>query len=159
MGWPEPVERVARILRAAAAESRIEEFPQGTPTAEAAAEAIGCDLAQIVKSLVFDCDGSFVLALVPGDRRADGAKIAALVAAPAARVATGEQVELATGFPPGGVAPFPLARVATVLAERTLLAHELVWIGAGSPNHMAALTPIDLVRVSRARTVDLVQHG
>ncbi|HKI91111.1 MAG TPA: YbaK/EbsC family protein, partial [Gaiellaceae bacterium] len=73
--WPEPVERVAATLREAVVEARLEEFPQGTPTAAAAAEAVGCELSQIVKSLVFVCDGRPVLALVPGDRRADPAKV------------------------------------------------------------------------------------
>lgn len=159
MEWPEPVQRVGSALRAARVESRIEEFPEGTPTAEAAAEAIGCELAQIVKSLVFDCDGRFVVALVPGDRRADAGKVADLVAATSARIANAEQVEQATGFIPGAVAPFPLPHVDRVLADRSLLGHETVWIGAGSQHHMAALTPSDLVRVARARTVDLVHHG
>jgi prolyl-tRNA editing enzyme YbaK/EbsC (Cys-tRNA(Pro) deacylase) len=157
--WPEPVERVAAALRGSGAESRIEEFPQGTPTAEAAAEAIGCDLGQVVKSLVFECDGRFVVALVPGDRRADPSRIAELVGAAGARIATAEQVVAATGFVPGAVAPFPLPHVLAVLADRNLLACEVVWVGAGSPTHMAALPPADLLRLSRARTVDLVGHG
>jgi prolyl-tRNA editing enzyme YbaK/EbsC (Cys-tRNA(Pro) deacylase) len=159
MSWPEPVERVAAALRGSGAESRIEEFPQGTPTAEDAAEAIGCEPGQVVKSLVFDCDGRFVLALVPGDRRADVARVAVLAGAAGARVATAEQVVEATGFAPGAVAPFPLPNVIAVLADRNLLAHELVGVGAGSPTHMAALPPADLLRLARARTVDLVTHG
>ncbi len=159
MAWPESVERVGRVLEAARTESRIEEFPGGTPTAEAAAEAIGCEPAQIVKSLVFDCDGRFVLALVPGDRRADAAQVAALADARGARIATADQVVAATGFEPGAVAPFPLPGIERVLADRTLLGHELVWVGAGSPFHMAALTPSELVRIARAQTVDLVVHG
>jgi prolyl-tRNA editing enzyme YbaK/EbsC (Cys-tRNA(Pro) deacylase) len=157
--WPESVEWVARALQAAGVESRIEEFPEGTPTAQAAADAIGCELAQIVKSLVFDCDGRFVVALVPGDRRADDEAVARLAGAAGARIATSEQVVAATGFAPGAVAPFPLPRVEAVLADRNLLAHETVWIGAGSPFHMAALSPSNLVRVAHARTVDLVRHG
>ncbi len=159
MSWPEPVERVAAVLRGSGAESRIEEFPQGTPTAEAAAEAIGCAPGQVVKSLVFDCDGRFVVALVPGDRRADAAGVAELAGAARARVASAEQVVTATGFVPGAVAPFPLPHGLVVLADRNLLAHELVWVGAGSTTHMAALPPADLLRLARARTVDLVTHG
>src|SRR4051794_18524237 len=159
MEWPESVERVASVLRASAVETRIEEFRGGTPTAEAAAAAVGCDLGQIVKSLVFDCDGRFVVALVPGDRRADAARVAAAVGAAKARVGSAEQVEQATGFVPGAVAPFPLPLVEAVLAERQLLGHDVVWFGAGSPQHMAALAPEDLVRIARARTLDLVTHA
>ena len=81
MTWPDPVERVSAVLRAAAVEARIEEFADGTPTARDAAKAVGCDLSQIVKSLVLVCDGAFVLALVPGDRRADEAAVGAAVSA------------------------------------------------------------------------------
>ena len=54
--WPEPVERVAAFLREVGAEARLEELPQETPTADGAADAIGCTLSQIVKSLVLVCD-------------------------------------------------------------------------------------------------------
>ena len=67
--WPESVERVARFLRDAKVEGRVEEFSEGTPTAEDAAHAAGCALGQIVKSLVFLCDRRAVLVMVPGVRR------------------------------------------------------------------------------------------
>jgi prolyl-tRNA editing enzyme YbaK/EbsC (Cys-tRNA(Pro) deacylase) len=155
--WPEPVQRVTAYLREAGAEARVEEFPNGTPTAFEAAQAIGCDLAQIVKSLVFDCSGRPVLVLVPGDRRADAEKIAQAAGAPFARIAGSEEVQDATGFEPGAVAPFPLRKVERVFIDRTLLAHRVVWIGAGSSRHMAALSPAELVRLSRARPMDAVE--
>ena len=154
--WPEPVERVARELRAAAIEATVQEFPEGTPTAEAAANAVGCGLDQIVKSLVFVADGAYVLAMVPGDRRADEARVAAAAGAGEIRVARGREVLEATGFEPGGVAPFPLAAVEEVFIEPALLQHDKVWIGAGSPTHMAGLAPGELLRLSGARTADLV---
>jgi prolyl-tRNA editing enzyme YbaK/EbsC (Cys-tRNA(Pro) deacylase) len=156
--WPEPVERVAAFLREAGAEARLEEFPEGTPTARDAARAVGCELSQIVKSLVFDCAGKPVVVLVPGDRRADPEKVAAAVPCAKAKVAAPALVREATGFEPGAVAPFPLPRVDDVLIDRTLLAHDLVWIGAGSPAHMAGLAPGELVRLARARPMDAVQE-
>lgn len=153
--WPEPVERVAAYLRQSRAEARIEEFPGGTPTAAAAARAIGCDLDRIVKSLLFLCDGKPVLALVPGHRRADPDKVAAAVGATKARIAGADEVREVTGFEPGAVAPFPQPRLERVLVDRALLAHEIVWIGAGSPRHMAGLSPAELVRLARAVPLDL----
>jgi prolyl-tRNA editing enzyme YbaK/EbsC (Cys-tRNA(Pro) deacylase) len=155
--WPEAVERVTSYLREAGAEVRVEEFKDGTPTAEAAARAVGCDLGQIVKSLVFQCDGKPVVVMVPGDRRADSQKIAHAAGCRAARIAGSEEVAQATGFEPGAVAPFPLPRVERVFIERTLLSHQVVWIGAGSDKHMAALAPSELVRLSRARPMDVVE--
>lgn len=155
--WPEPVERVAAVLRGRAVDARIEQFTEGTPTASAAAHAVGCDKSQIVKSLVFVADGQAVLALVPGDRRADAGKVAAAAGATGARIAAPEEVSAATGFEPGAVAPFPAPGVSRVLLERELLRHEVVWIGAGSPKHMAGLSPVDLARVTQAEVADLAE--
>jgi Cys-tRNA(Pro) deacylase len=155
--WPEPVERVAAMLRASGVDARIEEFPEGTPTAEAAAKAAGCEPAQIVKSLVFVCDGLPVLALIPGDRRADAAKIAAAAGAGYARMAKAAEVLAATGFDPGGVAPFPAPRVSRVLVERELLRHETIWAGAGSSRHMVAVAPADAMRLTNGEAADLAE--
>jgi prolyl-tRNA editing enzyme YbaK/EbsC (Cys-tRNA(Pro) deacylase) len=155
--WPEPVERVAAFLRAAGTEARIEEFPEGTPTAQAAADAVGCELRQIVKSLVFTCGDLILLVLVPGDRRADARKVAEAGGCAKARVASAELVLEATGFEPGAVAPFPVRNVDRVFVDRSLLALDRVWIGAGSTRHMAALAPADLVRLARAQQVDAVE--
>ena len=157
--WPEPVERVAAFLRAAGAEARVEEFGAGTPTAQEAAAAIGCELRQIVKSLVFDCDGRPLVALVPGDRRADSAKVAAAGGTARARIAGPDEVERWTGFAPGAVAPFPLPKVDRVVIDQSLLAHEVVWIGAGSDRHMAGLAPAELVRLARAHPLDVAEDA
>lgn len=154
--WPEPVERVAEYLRRVAAEARIEEFPATTLTAQDAATAVGCDLAQIVKSLVFECDGRPVLVMVGGDRRADSAKVARAVPCERAKIAGPDAVRKATGFEPGAVAPFPLPGIETILVDEELLAHEVVWTGGGSHNHVVAIAPPDLLRLTRARTVDAV---
>jgi prolyl-tRNA editing enzyme YbaK/EbsC (Cys-tRNA(Pro) deacylase) len=160
VAWPEPVERVAEYLRKNAAEARIEEFPQGTPTAVDAARAVGCKLGQIVKSLVFSCDGRFfVVVLTPGDRRADSAKVAEAAGCVLARIATADEVLQATGFEAGAVAPFPLPQVARVFIDRSLLSHKRVWIGAGSPNHLAALGPRELQRLARAKSIDAVDEA
>jgi prolyl-tRNA editing enzyme YbaK/EbsC (Cys-tRNA(Pro) deacylase) len=153
-GWPEAVERVASFLRSAGAEARVEEFREPTPTAADAARVVGCDLSQIVKSLVFDCDGRAVLVLVPGDRRVDPRRLLQVTRAESASIAGPERVRDATGFAPGGVAPFALRAVSRVLVDRTLLTHDVVWVGAGSPRHLAAVTPAELVRLAHADTVD-----
>jgi prolyl-tRNA editing enzyme YbaK/EbsC (Cys-tRNA(Pro) deacylase) len=153
--WPEPVARVAEVLKRSGVDARVEEFPEGTPTAGAAAKAVGSSRAQIVKSLVFICDGRPTLALVPGDRRADENKVASAAGARYARVARPDEVLAATGFEPGGVAPFPAPGISQVLLARDLLAHDRVWIGAGSERHMAGLSPDDLSRLTQAQTADL----
>jgi prolyl-tRNA editing enzyme YbaK/EbsC (Cys-tRNA(Pro) deacylase) len=157
--WPEPVEKVARFLRDSMVESRVEEFSTGTPTAADAADAVGCSLSQIVKSLVFSCDDHSILVLVPGDRRADPSKVRAAAGCSRAKVARPDEVLRATGFEPGSVAPFPLVAVRSVFVDTTLLAHDVVWVGAGSDRHMAALAPADLVRMTRAKVVDAASEN
>jgi len=152
---PEPVERVSAYLRESGAEARIQEFPEGTHTAQDAADSVGCELGQIVKSLVFVCDGTTVVALVPGDGRGDADKIAAAVEATGARVAKPQEVGDATGFAPGAVAPFPLPEDTVVLMDSALFRHPLVWAGAGSARHVLGMAPAELARVSRARPLDL----
>jgi prolyl-tRNA editing enzyme YbaK/EbsC (Cys-tRNA(Pro) deacylase) len=154
--WPEPVRRVSSVLREAAVDATVQEFPEGTPTAKAAALALGCDLSRIVKSVVFVCDRLYVLALVPGDRRCDEEKVAAAVGAVEARIATADEVVEATGFEPGAVAPFPRRAVARTLVDRLLFQYPRVWIGAGSSSHMAGLAPADLLRLAGGEAADLV---
>jgi Cys-tRNA(Pro) deacylase len=154
--WPEPVKRVSAVLRAAAVDATVQEFPDGTPTAAAAATAVGVPVDRIVKSLVFVCDGSYVLALVPGDRRADEARVAAAAGAAGARIARAREVVEATGFEPGGVAPFPHRAVTRTFVERLLFQHATIWIGAGTDSHMASLAPADLLRLTRGEAADLV---
>ena len=156
--WPEPVERVAAYLRAAGAEARVEEFGDGARTAQDAARSIGCELAQIAKSLVVECDGRPVVVLVPGNRRADLQKVARALGCRDARVARADVVETATGFAPGAVAPFPLPTPVRVLVDRSLLFHDVVWVGAGSIRHMTSIPPSELVRVARARPIDAAQE-
>jgi prolyl-tRNA editing enzyme YbaK/EbsC (Cys-tRNA(Pro) deacylase) len=156
--WPEPVERVAGALRDAGVDATLEEFPQGTPTATAAAKAVGCSLGQIVKTLLFVCDGVPTLVLVPGDRRADELKVAAALGAKAARVARREEVVAATGFEPGGVSPIP-GGPSQVLVSQELLVHDRLWVGAGSERHMVGISPGELVRLTRARAGDVTESG
>ena len=154
--WPEPVERVAREFRAAAIDATIHELPADVTTAEAAATAIGCPLDEIVRADVFICDGRPVVALVPGDRAPDEAKVALAAECAEIRAARPAEVTKATGFEPDAVAPFPFPGVAVVLLERTVLHHLRVWVSAGSPRHVAALSTGELQLLSGAETADLL---
>ena len=141
--WPPEVERVATVLREG--RRRVADRVDGRGDGHCRrrrAGAVGCGLAQIVKSLLFSCNDKWVLAMIPGDRIADRVKIAAAAGAQKASTAgPGRRLRGITGYPPGGVAPFPLPGVHAVLMEQTMLSHDVVWIGAGSPRHVAALTP------------------
>ena len=157
--WPESVENVAAFLRAAGAEARLEEFDAETATAADAARAVGAEASDIVKSLVVLCDGKAVVALVPGDRRADVEKIRRAAGAGTARVARAEEVREATGFDPGAVAPFPLPGVEKIFVDRLLLTQPVVWTGGGSETHLLRLEPAELLRLARAEPMDVVEDA
>ena len=149
------VERVVAAARAAGLEINVERFPAGTRTAEDAARAVGCAVAQIVKSLVFVADDRPVLALVSGANRLDPARLAGVLGATVARRADGDEARRATGFAIGGVPPFGHDSALQVVVDRDLLAHERVWAAAGLPDAVFAIGPDDLVRVSAGRVDDI----
>lgn len=151
---------VARFVDAARTlglDPRVRRFPQGTKTADDAAGAIGCDVAQIVKSLVFMADGDPVLALTSGANRVDTERLAALCGASEVRRATPDEARAATGFAVGGTPPFGHPSSVRAFVDRDLLAFEEVWAAAGTPDGVFPLRPEDLIRVAEAEVADLAE--
>jgi prolyl-tRNA editing enzyme YbaK/EbsC (Cys-tRNA(Pro) deacylase) len=148
-------ERVVAAASARGLDIEVRAFPQGTRTAEDAAGAIGCDVSQIVKSLVFMVDGEPVVALVAGPDRLDEEKLAEAAGGARVRRATGDEVRAATGFVIGGVPPFGHATTLRCFVDRALLDHDTVWAAAGTPTHVFAAEPTALASASGAATADL----
>jgi prolyl-tRNA editing enzyme YbaK/EbsC (Cys-tRNA(Pro) deacylase) len=149
---------VSRVVEAAEARGlaiEVRRFPEGTRTAADAARAVGCDVAQIVKSLVFVADDRPIVALVSGANRVALDKLAAAAGASGARRANGDEARGVTGFAIGGVPPFGHAAGTTILVDRDLERHDLVWAAAGLPDAVFAVRPADLVRASGGTVVDL----
>lgn len=121
-------------------------FPDGTKTADDAAAAIGVEVGQIVKSLVFVVDGSPTMALVAGDNRLDEKKLSAACGGGKVERADADAVRAATGFPIGGVPP--IGHDLTIYVDEDLLRFEEVWAAAGTWTDVFAITPTDLVRVT-----------
>lgn len=147
-----------RVIEAAAARGldiEVVEFPEGTKTAEDAARAIGCDLAQIVKSLVFAVDGAPVVALVSGSNRLDEAKLSAAAGGSAVRRADADAVRAATGYPIGGVPPFGHTTAVPTFVDRDLLRLDLVWAAAGTPRTVFPIKTPDLARLTGGTEADL----
>jgi Cys-tRNA(Pro) deacylase len=150
---------VVAVVAAAQAQGldiEVREFPEGTRTAKDAAAAIGVDVAQIVKSLAFQVDDRIVMALVSGPDRLDEAKLAAAVGGDRVGKADADAVRAATGYPIGGVPPFGHRSPLPTFVDHHLLDHDEVWAAAGTPRHVFAITPADLVRLSGAPAADLV---
>jgi Cys-tRNA(Pro) deacylase len=150
------ITRFEEWLRAAGLELEVQRFPQQTRTAGDAARAVGCDVAQIVKSLVFTADRRPVVALVSGANRLDTAKLATLVGAPVAK-AGAELARTATGYAIGGVPPFGHASQLPVYLDRDLLRFPVVWAAAGRPDAVFPISPERLRQLSGATVADLAE--
>ena len=132
----------------------VKEFPAGTRTAADAARAVGCDVGQIVKSLVFVAAGRPVLALVSGANRLDEKRLAAVAGEPVLK-ADAETARTATGYSIGGVPPFGHATDIPVFMDRDLLGYEVLWAAAGRPDSVFEIAPDRLRDLSGATLTDL----
>jgi prolyl-tRNA editing enzyme YbaK/EbsC (Cys-tRNA(Pro) deacylase) len=135
-------DRVQAALHAAGIEASVIELPQSTRTAAEAAQACACDVAQIVKSLVFrDGEGHGVLVLTSGTNRVDEKRLG-LEKAPA------DFVREKTGYAIGGVPPVGLATPLRTLIDQDLLRFERIWAAAGTPNAVFEMRAADLPRIT-----------
>ncbi len=150
------VERVAEALQAAGIAAGIRRMPASTRTAEAAAAACGCEVARIVKSLVFRGagTGALKLLLVSGAHAADPALAEAAAGEPLER-ADAKAVRRETGFAIGGVAPVGHVTPVATLMDETLMAHPTVWAAAGAPDAVFEIAPESLLALTGARLVRL----
>ena len=148
---------VARFLAAVAPlglHPEIREFDESTHTAAEAAAAIGCDVAAIVKSLVFQSGGAPLLVLASGPNRVDTAALGARIGAVIGK-ADADAVKSASGYSIGGVPPLGLVTPMRTVFDETLLALPLVWAAAGSATAVFAIEPDELVRLSGAEVLPI----
>lgn len=133
----------------------VSTFPEGTRTAADAAAAIGCEVGQIVKSLVFRrASGAALLVVASGSNRVDEAKLEALAGEPVGK-ADAAFVRAATGFAIGGVPPAGHASPVETIVDEDLLAFDEVWAAAGTPRTVFPLTPAELVEMTGGRVADV----
>ncbi|MCX4994197.1 YbaK/EbsC family protein [Streptomyces longwoodensis] len=135
--------------------AQIRRFPDATRTAAEAAAAIGCELSQICKSLIFAADGVPVLVLMDGASRVDVDLVRKELGADAVTRADAALVRETTGYAIGGVPPFGHRTATRVLADRGLLAHDVVWAAAGDPHTVFPLAPRELVAHAGATLADV----
>ncbi len=153
------VDRFREAARVLGQDLDVRRFPQGTRTAGDAARAIGCDVGQIVKSLVFTAEGRAVLALTSGANRVDPVALAASVGASSARMANADEVRAATGFAIGGTPPFGHPSALPTFLDPDLLAHAEIWAAAGTPDSVFRTTPNELLAATGATVADFTEGG
>lgn len=151
------VQKVADAAHQLGLKTTIQEFEATTRTAEDAAQAIGCTVGQIVKSLMFVVDGQPTMALVSGPNRLDEKKLAALCGVGRKKIkrADADTVRKATGFAIGGVPPFGHSVKLPTYIDEDFWRFEIIWAAAGTPNAVFPITPDELHRVTEAAVVNV----
>lgn len=146
-------ERVQDALRAAGSDAAVVELPTSARTSVEAAAAIGVEVGQIAKSLVFTVDGEPVVAVLSGTDRLDPDKLRRALGGAAVDRADADAVRSATGYAIGGVSP--LGHSARVVVDRGLSAYDVVWAAAGTPHAVFPTTFAELVAASGGTVADV----
>ncbi len=154
MASSDATERFAASASELGIEVAVRSYPEGTRTAIDAAAAVGCDVDQIVKSLILMADDQPVLVLCSGANRVDLAKVGVEFGGEV-RMANADEVRAATGFAIGGAPPFGHPAPLPTLVDPHLLTFDEVWAAAGRPDSVFPLTPGDLMAGSGARPADI----
>ncbi|MDM0108238.1 YbaK/EbsC family protein [Variovorax sp. J22R24] len=153
---PDGVQRVARLLQDKGHPHAPQMLDDAARTAQQAADALGIDVGQIAKSIVFrrKTDDAAVLVVTSGDKRVDEKKVADLVGKLGR--ADADFVKSRTGFSIGGVSPFAHATPPVMLIDRELFRFEDIWAAAGHPHAVVRLRPQDLESLTGAPVADVV---
>lgn len=148
--------RVQNALASLGFAMKVTELPHSTRSASEAAQAVGCQLGQIAKSLVFNGVSSekVILVIVSGANRVDVTRLSAEVGEPV-RISTAENVRRWTGFTIGGVPPVGHLAPLTTFIDEDLLEYSEVWAAAGTPNAVFRLEPADLVKMTAGRVIKI----
>ena len=147
------VQRLADCARDLGLTVTFERLERSTRTVKDAALAVGCQEAEIAKSIVFVADGDPVVCVASGRHRVDPEKVATALDAAQVRQAAASEVRAATGFAIGGVPPF--GHDVAVLFDESLLEHERVWAAAGDPHSLFCVDPRELAGCLGAPVVRL----
>ncbi len=151
-------ERVAAFIAAHGLDAELIDTPDGVPTVESAAIALGVDTDRIIKTLVFvDSAGQLVIGIACGTGRVDRAKLAESAGTGRLKLAPAALVLETTGYPPGGVAPVDLPNAATVIVDERVLTQPVVYGGSGTDLHMMRIRPADILRSNNARIGRILQ--
>lgn len=149
------VEAVTVALTRAGLDSTVRHMECSTRTAQGAAQALGCELGAIVKSLVFMADNEAILVLASGDHRVDASFVAEQMGWGQLRSARPEEVLMATGQPIGGVAPLGHPSPLPTLIDQALSSYPVIWAAAGADQAVFSTTFVDLVRLCQARVLTI----
>jgi len=147
------LERVRSYVKSAKLDVEILEFNESTRTSQLAAQLLKCPLSQIAKSIVFN-GGKPIVVVLPGDRRVNIKKLSEIVGR-RVKIADPETVKKTTGYPVGGVPPFPHYEHVLVFMDKSIERFDEVWTAAGTPNTLMKVKVEDLKKASKASVVEV----
>ena len=152
--------KVQQVLDQLGLSLQVVELPGSTRTAVEAAQAVGCQVGQIVKSLVFKSVSTErpILVLASGPNRVDEKRIAALIGEPLGK-ADADFVRQHTGFVIGGVPPVGHLEKLVTFIDQDLLAFDELWAAAGTPHAVFRLKPADLIRMTAGQVAEIKQQN
>lgn len=135
---------------------QVVELPASTRTAQEASIAIGCNIGQIVKSLVFKGkrSGQAIMVIASGANQVSEKKVEMIIGEPLGK-ADADFVLVQTGYPIGGVPPLGHIQTLLTLIDEDLLHYDLIWAAAGTPHAVFQLTPDDLLKITSGTTCDI----
>ena len=152
------IKQVKEFLEARCIKTTVLDFEETTRTSELAAKAIGCEVAQIAKSLVFITDEkAVVLVIASGKSRVDTGKLAKKLEASVVKIADAKTVKEVTGFPIGGVPPVAHSKPLRTFIDASLMSFPVVYAAAGTPNAIIGISPEDLKNVTSAEVADVFE--
>ena len=146
--------RVPAYLEERGIEARIVTLNESTRTSKLAADALGCTVAEIAKSIAFMAGESAVVVVISGDRRVDAKKVSAHLGVKVGNADANAVKEL-TGYAIGGVPPFPHDAGVKVLLDSSLTRFVKVWAAAGTPNSVMSLRVEQLRDIVGGELVDV----
>lgn len=149
-----PLQRVKKTLLDLPGNPEVIEFDVSTHTSELAAQALGVEVGQIAKSLLFLCGETPVLVVTSGDMKVDQKKLKNLVGGKV-KFAPQDVVEEITGFPPGGVCPIALKTSIRIFVDASLLRFPVVYAAAGTPASALPLSVDQLLSISGGEMQEL----
>jgi len=147
--------RVSEFLEENGIQAKVVTLDESTRTSQLAAEALGCTVAEIAKSIAFKAGDQAVVVVISGDRRVDAKKVRAHLGVKVGN-ADADAVKTLTGYVIGGVPPFPHDPGVRVLLDGSLSRFERVWAAAGTPNSVMSLT-VEQLRGIVGDFVDVAQ--
>ncbi len=156
--FPAPVQRVAEFLHRSGVASEPRMLDQSTRTAQMAADAVGCALGQIVKSIIFAAGDELCLVMMAGDRRVDTGRLAGALGVARVKPADADTIKRRTGYVIGGVPPVAHAEPLRTLMDESLFRFAEVWAAAGHQHAVFPIAPADLLRISGATRADVAER-